>query len=68
MWNYKYGRHTVGERWNQMLGFGTEPSLQVCRLCVLGAAIYTASQPTASFYIAPHIWACMFIAWYWYPS
>lgn len=66
-WNYKYGRHTVQERWDQMWGTYDSTFDRIARLSVLAFAVFTAASPQASYYIAPHIWAIMYLLWYWYP-
>lgn len=66
--DYKYGRYTVGQRLSQMLGKDLPPFLILMRLAVIAAAFFTASDPSASYYIAPHYWIIGVILYYWYPS
>ena len=68
MLDFKYKGYTVRERIDQMLGIGSDPSIHCLRACVAAFAIYTASHPGASFYIAPHLWVIGVLLWYFYPS
>lgn len=67
-WDYKYGRYTVRERWDQMMGKDASPFILFLRYCVLAFAVFTASSPEASYYVAPYQWVIGYLAWYWYPS
>lgn len=67
-WDYKYGRYTVQERWDQMMGTDASPFIIFLRCAVLAFATYTASHPEASFYIDPRLWVLGYALWYWYPS
>jgi|688.fasta_scaffold645910_2 hypothetical protein len=68
MWDYKYGRFTVRERWEQMWGYHDTPFFTFLRICVMAFAAYTMSYPEASFHIAPGWWVLIYALWYWYPS
>jgi hypothetical protein len=66
--DYTYSGYSIRERLRMMVGLEDTPFLALCRAAWLGAAIYTASFPDASFYIAPHIWLVMVLAYYFYPQ
>lgn len=68
MSDFKYGSYTVQQRWDMMLGTNADTFTICCRAAWLAFAVLTASAPTASYYIAPHLWAIAFILYYWYPA
>lgn len=68
MLDYKYDRYTIRERLDQMWGKDDSTFDSVLRMAVLAFAVFTASNPQASYYIAPHIWVIMYLCYYFYPS
>lgn len=59
--------YSFQKRLDIMLGAGATPFIWACRACWLAFACYTASDPSATYYIAPHQWAIGVLLYYFYP-
>jgi hypothetical protein len=66
MLDYKYGGHTVRERWNEMIGRNDSPLGFVIRLCVVGFCVATSLDPHASYYMSPQMWVLVWLFIYFY--
>jgi len=60
--------YSFQKRLDRIFGEEATPFIWFCRACWLAAAVYTASDPSASYYIAPHLWLIGVALYYFYPA
>jgi hypothetical protein len=68
MGDFQLGSYTVQQRWDKMLGVDAHPIVFWSRVAWFAFACFTASDPTTSYYIAPHLWVIGVLVYYWYPT
>ena len=66
MWDYKYYHRTVRQRWNEMIGKNDSSFCFMLRLCAVGFCVFTALDPTTSYYMSPLMWSLVWGFIYFY--
>jgi hypothetical protein len=66
MWDYKYRGYTIGERWSEMTGQNDSTFGYVFRMCVFSFCVFTALDPTTSYYMSPFMWSLVWGFIYFY--
>jgi hypothetical protein len=65
-WDTKYRGHSPRERFDNMIGKADTPIGFVFRLCVVGFCVFTAMDPTTTYYTSPAVWAVVWWFIYFY--